>query len=165
MILMTSTRIHFSKSILSTEGRPEIIINHNAYPISVPESKILKLLIENNNKSIDKNTLIITAWENPDFIGPNSLAVAISNMRKILKNDDIKIINTPKIGYKIIYHEIKKNNETLNMNDKIDVTKKIINPEVENIFKRLIKTSYIQISIFLLLCNFILNVIQSWVVI
>lgn len=161
--IMTITNIYFNKSKLSTEDRPEIIINNTTYPISVPESKILQLLIENNNKSVDKNTLIIAAWEHPDFIGPNSLAVAVSNLRKILNNDDIKITNTPRIGYKISYDKIKKT--SINEDNGIDVAKIIINSDINHKLKILFSSSPIQLTISLLLAYFILNIIQSWVII
>lgn len=151
-------RLTFNNSILLIEDRPEIIINNQPYPISVPESKILQLLIKNTNKSIDKNSLIVSAWDHPDFIGPNSLAVAISNIRKILKYDDIIIINTPRIGYKLSYKE-KEIYQENTIKENITITNH------SNKLKSIFSSSPFQLMIFSLLTYFILNVIHSWVII
>ncbi len=157
---MTTMRLVFNNSILLIEDRPEIIINNHPYPISVPESKILQLLIENTNKSIDKNSLIVAGWDHPDFIGPNSLAVAISNIRKILKHDDIVIINAPRIGYKLSYKE----NENEIYQDNMRKENTVITND-SNRLKSVFLSSQIQLIIFSLLTYFILTVIHSWVII
>ncbi len=54
--------LKFKNSLLMLEDRPKILINNKSYVITIPESKILKLLIENKNTSITKNDLIVTAW-------------------------------------------------------------------------------------------------------
>lgn len=157
-------RLTLNNSILLIEDRPEIVINNQSYPISLPESKILQLLIKNTNKAIDKNSLIVAAWDHPDFIGPNSLAVAISNIRKILKHDDILITNTPRVGYKLSYKEKEKEKEKEIYQDNINIEKIIIAND-SNKFKYIFLSSPIQLIIFLLLTYFILTVIHSWVII
>ena len=156
---MATSITHFNNSMLSIEDRPEIIIDKQSHPISIPESKILQLLIKNKNESIDKNTLIIAAWEHPDFIGSNSLAVAISNLRKILKHDNIRIINTPKVGYKISFKEKEKEKEKEIYHENIS------HPNNYNKLIDVFSSSPTQLLIFLLLTYFILNVIHSWVII
>ena len=153
-----------NNSTLLIEDKPEIIINNHPYPISIPESKILQLLIKNTNKAIDKNSLIVAAWGHPDFIGPNSLAVAISNIRKILKHDDIVIINTPRVGYKLSYKEKEKEKEKEVYQANIN-KKNIIIDKDGNILKSILSSSQTQLIIFLLLTYFILTVIHSWVII
>ncbi|HFQ5443027.1 TPA: transcriptional regulator [Vibrio vulnificus] len=76
-----------------------------SFSITVPESYILKKLIEEDGKVVEKNELICAAWGRADVIGPNSLPVAITNLRKILGFYNIKITNVPKRGYRIDYGE------------------------------------------------------------
>ncbi|EPQ9996376.1 TPA: transcriptional regulator [Vibrio vulnificus] len=79
-----------------------------SFSITVPESYILKKLIEEDGKVVEKNALICAAWGRADVIGPNSLPVAITNLRKILGFHNIKITNVPKRGYRIDYGEKTK---------------------------------------------------------
>jgi len=78
-----------------------------SFSITVPESYILKKLLKEQGSVVDKKGLICEAWGNPDIIGPNSLPVAITNLRKILDLVDIKIINVPRIGYRIELPDIR----------------------------------------------------------
>nr|WP_236798152.1 winged helix-turn-helix domain-containing protein [Aliivibrio fischeri] len=147
------------------EDRPKILINNKSYVITIPESKILKLLIENKNTSITKNDLIVTAWGHPDFIGPNSLAVAISNIRKIIKHDGLILKNIPKVGYKLIIDEpIKHQNRTININHRERPLDNVALAKNSAIITKL-TSSPIQILIFSALTYFVLYLIHSWVLI
>lgn len=84
-----------------TEAGAEIILgNGKSFSITLPESCILETLINKPNAISTKDELIVAAWGSPDIIGPNSLPVAITNLRKVLELDNIKIINVPRKGYK-----------------------------------------------------------------
>ncbi|HHX8330437.1 hypothetical protein AOR11_21975 [Vibrio alginolyticus] len=84
-------------------GAQLILSNQKSFSITLPESCILETLIQKQKEeSIStKEELIIAAWGNPNIIGPNSLPVAITNLRKVLELDSIKIVNVPRKGYKI----------------------------------------------------------------
>lgn len=82
-------------------GAQLILSNQKSFSITLPESCILETLIKKEQLISTKEELIISAWGNPDIIGPNSLPVAITNLRKVLELDSIKIVNIPRKGYKI----------------------------------------------------------------
>ncbi|MEZ9292249.1 transcriptional regulator [Vibrio lentus] len=82
-------------------GAQLILSNQKSFSITLPESCILESLIQKGEFISTKEELIIAAWGNPDIIGPNSLPVAITNLRKVLELDNIKIVNVPRKGYKI----------------------------------------------------------------
>ncbi|AAW87930.1 hypothetical protein VF_A0860 [Aliivibrio fischeri ES114] len=157
--------LKFKNSLLMLEDRPKILINNKSYVITIPESKILKLLIENKNTSITKTELIVTAWGHPDFIGPNSLAVAISNIRKIIEHDGLILKNIPKVGYKLIIDEpLKHQNRTVNINNRERALDNVTLAKNSAIITKL-TSSPIQILIFSTLTYFVLYLIHSWVLI
>ncbi len=104
----------------SDSGAELILGNQKSFSITLPESCILEALIKNERQMSTKEELIIAAWGSPEIIGPNSLPVAITNLRKVLELDNIKIINIPRKGYKIhipdfeLSTEHEKPLETLN---------------------------------------------------
>lgn len=88
-------------------GAELILSNQKSFSITLPESSILETLIKNAQLISSKEDLIIAAWGNPEIIGPNSLPVAITNLRKVLELDSIKIINIPRKGYKLHIPELE----------------------------------------------------------
>ncbi|MEZ8996374.1 transcriptional regulator [Vibrio sp. 10N.222.54.A1] len=82
-------------------GAELILSNKKSFSITAPESCILETLIKNDKLISTKEELVISAWGSPDIIGSNSLPVAITNLRKVLKLDNIKIINIQRKGYKL----------------------------------------------------------------
>ncbi len=82
-------------------GAELILSNKKSFSITAPESCILETLIKNDKLISTKEELVIAAWGSPDIIGSNSLPVAITNLRKVLKLDNIKIVNIPRKGYKL----------------------------------------------------------------
>lgn len=72
------------------------------YVITLPEANILKKLHSDIDSLIPRKELELAGWGEDNSIGVNSLAVAISNLRKILKLGGVKIVNEPKRGYKIV---------------------------------------------------------------
>lgn len=85
----------------SDSGAELILDNQKSFSITLPESCILEALLKNEQQMSTKEELIIAAWGSPEIIGSNSLPVAITNLRKVLELDNIKIINIPRKGYKI----------------------------------------------------------------
>ncbi|MDC5707369.1 winged helix-turn-helix domain-containing protein [Vibrio europaeus] len=81
--------------------------DEKSFSITIPESSVLKRLVEEDGQVVSRNDLIVDAWGRPDIIGPNSLPVAITNLRKILDLNNIKITNVPRKGYRIDLSEIQ----------------------------------------------------------
>ncbi|MCY9829268.1 winged helix-turn-helix domain-containing protein [Vibrio chagasii] len=98
-----------------------------SFSITIPESRILYKLIQTPNDVVDKNTLILEAWGSAEIIGPNSLPVAITNLRKVLKLKNIQIINAPKKGYYIQIPDL----DSKNVNFKVGVVSNNENKEIE----------------------------------
>jgi DNA-binding winged helix-turn-helix (wHTH) protein len=82
-------------------GAEIILDNDKSFSITMPESSVLRKLLEANGEVVNKNELISEGWGRPDIIGPNSLPVAITNLRKILDLSGVKIINVPRKGYRL----------------------------------------------------------------
>lgn len=66
-----------------------------------PESAILLCLYQSVGNVVTKHDLLVAGWGRPDIIGPNSLPVAMTNIRKVLNLAEIEIINIPRVGYKL----------------------------------------------------------------
>lgn len=90
-------------------GAEVYLDDSKSFSITIPESFILKKLVEELGGVVEKKVLICEAWGNPEIIGPNSLPVAITNLRKILDLADIKIINVPRVGYRLYLPELEMN--------------------------------------------------------
>ncbi|MFM2607262.1 helix-turn-helix domain-containing protein [Vibrio chagasii] len=88
--------------ILRTDPPVTLVIKKsgNRFTISNAESHILQKLIE-HKEVVSKDELLAVGWDNPEAIGENSLPVAVSNLRKVLKNEGLDITNLPRRGYKI----------------------------------------------------------------
>ena len=119
------------------------------YVITIPEAYILKKLHSNVDSLISRKELEIAGWGENNSTGVNSLAVAISNLRKILKLGGIKIVNEPKRGYKIVINIETNPNESLssNVEDNHDDS---VNEKSKNSFL-LIFTSITMLSLSILL--------------
>lgn len=89
-------------TLLRTESGAELMLgNGKSFSITLPESSILHKLMQHQGEVVVKDDLILEAWGSAEIIGPNSLPVAITNLRKVLEIDNIKILNVPKKGYRI----------------------------------------------------------------
>lgn len=68
--------------------------------LTLRETDILKLLYENKNSKITRDTLLSLFWGNTDFFSSRSLDVFISKLRKYLAQDPfIEIITIKRVGY------------------------------------------------------------------
>ncbi|MCG9579619.1 winged helix-turn-helix domain-containing protein [Vibrio tubiashii] len=88
-------------------GAQILLDNEKSFSITIPESSVLRRLVEEDGEVVSRDDLIVDGWGRPDIIGPNSLPVAITNLRKILDLNDIKITNVPRKGYRIDLSEIQ----------------------------------------------------------
>lgn len=67
------------------------------------EAELLKLLLVNRNRVVDRAVILMTIWGNDDFFAGRSLDVFITRLRKYLKNDpEVKIVNIRGVGYKLV---------------------------------------------------------------
>ena len=88
--------------ILDYKARQLRYKNDVAVKLTPKESKLLKLLITNNNKLVDKNLLQKKVWYNDEKVNYSSMNVYISRLRKLLKKDkSVNITNVYKTGFKI----------------------------------------------------------------
>lgn len=66
------------------------------------ESDLLKVLIENKNKIIERSTILERVWGENDYFMGRSMDVFISRLRKYLKeDDDISIENIHGVGFRL----------------------------------------------------------------
>lgn len=94
----------------------EIVLDTNkSFSITLPESSVLRKLIAEKDSVVSKDDLIVEAWGRLDITGPNSLPVAITNLRKVLEMDNIKIVNIPRKGYRL---DLSEHEPTLEPNEK-----------------------------------------------
>ncbi|MDE7430562.1 MAG: response regulator transcription factor [Lachnospiraceae bacterium] len=65
------------------------------------EFKILKKLLENKEKTVSRDTIMMTLWESDSFVDDNTLTVNMTRLRKKLDNAGMKdFIKTKKgLGY------------------------------------------------------------------
>lgn len=67
------------------------------------ETELLKLLVLNKNRIIQRKALLLQVWGNDDFFTGRSLDVFITKLRKHLEADpSVKIANIRGVGYKLI---------------------------------------------------------------
>jgi len=99
---MPDTHIRIGSCILvKDESTSEIrLANGKAMTLTHPESAILKCLYQNQGQVVAKDDLTVAGWGRPELIGPNSLPVAIANIRKVLSLTELEIVTVPKVGYK-----------------------------------------------------------------
>jgi len=66
------------------------------------EAELLKLLIQNKNKIIERATILERVWGENDYFMGRSMDVFISRLRKYLKEDsDISIENIHGVGFRL----------------------------------------------------------------
>ena len=66
------------------------------------ESELLKLLIENKNQTINRETILIALWGDDDYFKGRSLDVFITRLRKYLCQDNsIKLTNVHGVGFRL----------------------------------------------------------------
>jgi len=67
------------------------------------ESALLKLFLDNANRVLKREKILISLWGNDDYFSGRSLDVYISRLRKFIKNDpNVKIENIPRVGFKLV---------------------------------------------------------------
>lgn len=72
--------------------------------LSHREAEILRFLVDNQNKVVETNTILLELWGEDSFFNTRSLHVFITKLRHKLSDDEhIRIVNVRGIGYKLIW--------------------------------------------------------------
>lgn len=72
--------------------------------LSHREAEILRFLVDNQNKVVETNTILLELWGDDSFFNTRSLHVFITKLRHKLSDDEhIRIVNVRGIGYKLIW--------------------------------------------------------------
>lgn len=72
--------------------------------LSHREAEILRFLVDNQNKVVETNTILLELWDDDSFFNTRSLHVFITKLRHKLSDDEhIRIVNVRGIGYKLIW--------------------------------------------------------------
>lgn len=88
---------------IDTSNHVVIINNEIEKKISSTESNLLKLFIENKNKLLSRNAILLSIWGRDDFYTARNLDVYINKLRKILKDDIcLEIANIHGSGFKLV---------------------------------------------------------------
>jgi DNA-binding response OmpR family regulator len=83
---------HYPSLSLKCEG--------NKYVLTSKEADILKLLCQNKNEVVKRETALKIIWGNNDYFHGRSMDVFITKLRKYLKEDpNIKITNVHGVGF------------------------------------------------------------------
>lgn len=84
----------------------ELDFEGEAAKLSFRESALLKMLVENKNRVLDRKMALDYLWGEDSFFNARSMDVFITKLRKHLKKDgNIEIVNIRGIGYKLIVNE------------------------------------------------------------
>lgn len=67
------------------------------------ESALLKLFLDNKNTILKREKILTELWGTDDYFMGRSMDVFISRLRKLFRDDDnIRIENIPRIGFKLV---------------------------------------------------------------
>ena len=93
-----------NKEIIFQEGKTEIVINDDVISLTSVEYRMLKLLIQENNKVITRNQFLDVLYQYDDEVFDRVIDVHIRNIRKKIKKVyDKEIIKTVYgLGYSFI---------------------------------------------------------------
>lgn len=91
-------------------GKSEVDITNHTYRIgdiekkfSTTEGQMLKLFIENKNKLLTRNTILLHIWGRDDYYTARNMDVYINKLRKMTKDDLlIEIVNVHGSGFKLV---------------------------------------------------------------
>lgn len=94
--------IHIGKNIFDQQNMLLITAN-KTIQLTIRECELLKLLHENVNTLVHRDTIIERVWKNEEKYIGRSIDVFISRLRKHLSDDtDISIESIRKIGYRLV---------------------------------------------------------------
>ncbi len=75
------------------------------YDLSYKESRVLKLLLENQNQIVNRELILHKIWQSTDYFSGRSLDVYITKLRKkiAMHPTSVKIINQRGVGYQLVF--------------------------------------------------------------
>jgi hypothetical protein len=84
------------------ENQNKLVRNNLEFKLTLKESQILKIFIQNQNVIVKREQLIKEVWEDNGVVVGRSLDAFISKIRKRFENDNsINIVNIHGVGYKL----------------------------------------------------------------
>jgi DNA-binding response OmpR family regulator len=80
-------------------------IHNEIRTLTSKESELLKLLCENNNETLTRESALNLIWKDDNYFTSRSMDVYITKLRNYLKDDSsIEIVNVHGIGFKLVIH-------------------------------------------------------------
>jgi len=81
----------------------ELLLNKEKRKLTSKESELLKLLCENNNETLTRESALNLIWQNENYFTSRSMDVYITKLRNYLKDDpSIEIVNIHGVGFKFV---------------------------------------------------------------
>ena len=78
----------------------KLYIDNEVIQLSIKESELLRLLLENKENILGRKLALKTIWQSDDYFNRRSMDVYISKLRKhFIKDQNIKIINVHSKGF------------------------------------------------------------------
>ncbi|QCK13416.1 response regulator transcription factor [Mangrovivirga cuniculi] len=75
----------------------------NTTKLTTKEAELLKLLVQNKNKTLDRSVALNRIWKDDSYFNARSMDVYIAKLRKMLKPDDtVQILTVHGEGFKLI---------------------------------------------------------------
>lgn len=91
----------FGSFILKMSER-KLYFENEITGLSAKEADLIKILVENKNKVVTRNQILMGVWGADNFYVSKSLDVYLTKIRKIFKKDDqIELLNIHGLGYKL----------------------------------------------------------------
>ena len=83
----------------------ELHYNKETRTLTSKESELLKLLCENNNETLTRESALNLIWKDENYFTSRSMDVYITKLRSHLKDDpSIEIVNIHGVGFKLLVH-------------------------------------------------------------
>ncbi|MFR5555309.1 MAG: winged helix-turn-helix domain-containing protein, partial [Roseburia intestinalis] len=78
-------------------------VSNSRIELTKNEFKILQVLMENKQKVVSRDTLMVKLWESDSFVDENTLSVNVNRLRKKLESVGLCdfIVTRKGIGYQI----------------------------------------------------------------
>jgi DNA-binding response OmpR family regulator len=85
-----------------------IVCKGNTSVLNIKEAELLKILIENKNKIVQRRTILMKIWGNDDYFLSRSMDVYVTRLRKILRVDPmLEIQNIYGTGFKLVERKLE----------------------------------------------------------
>lgn len=99
------TKFKIGKYHFDTDKRI-LVINNEEQKLTSKENQLLRLLIINEGKVLERTYALKAIWEDDNYFNARSMDVYIAKLRKHLNQDErIEIMNVHGIGFRFIVHD------------------------------------------------------------